>query len=116
MRFRKRKPAPEPEPVTVHHIHPVIRVQDLHTTLSTDGWQHAHVYHHMLNQAEQSRWTMIMPDLTTDVHGDNIPLMMSQPITTCPLAVHPAPVSRKWGFVAMAVAAHQCGKDWIKEQ
>lgn len=110
--FRKRKPTPEPEPVHIHHIVPV---QEPHTTLSTDGWQHAHVYHHMLNQAQQARWTMIMPDLTTQVDGDNIPLMMSQPITTCPLAVHPAPVGRKWGFVAMAVAAHQCGKDWIKE-
>lgn len=111
--FRKRKPTPEPEPVHIHHIH---QTQEPHTELTTDGWQHATIYHHMIRQAQQARWTMIMPDLTTIEDGEQIPLMMSQPIVTCPLAVHPAPVGRQYGFIAMAVAAHQCGNDWLKEQ
>lgn len=118
MAFWKRKPtpepvaAPEPEIIHIHHIH-----QNLHTALSHDGWETAGIYHHMLTMAADARWTMIMPDLTVQASdGNEYPMMMSQGIATCPLAVHPAPIGRKHGFVAMAVAAHACAEDWIKEQ
>lgn len=65
-----------------------------HVALIHDGWEHATLYHHMLCQASQARWTIILPGISTLASGG---------ITLCPLMAHPQRNVREHGHIAAAV-------------
>lgn len=81
------------------------------SALGFDGYEYAGAYHWMINQAQDGKFVMVMPDLR---NHDGEPTVYAQPFTMglAPL-ISPHRKLREVGFVGFAVVSHKIAREHL---
>lgn len=87
-----------------------------HDVLGHDGWQHATLYHTIMEHAERGEAYLIMPDVRRDPDDTCTALAVAVPYTAMGPCFSPYEDQRARGHVGAQLGAHIAAQEYLDNQ